>query len=382
MGLKRDLLASRAPAAAFAAMGLYWGGFAALVPDLKPQARMSDEAFGLAMLIAAVGAVMAMWLAPLAERRLGRRALPVLMLLMIATFLLPGVSYDWLGFTVAMTLAAGAVGVLDVVMNAQVSAIEQSHGRSLMNLNHGIYSLVYAASAVGTGLAREAGAGPLTVFSCLAAIALGLTVVSFRAPLLTPGDSPDAGGRAPRWALILPGGVVILIGFLAEQATEGWSALYLERNLGAGAAAGSIGPALLGLTMGAGRLFAQSLAQRFSEPSVIRAGAAIAALGAALAAFAPALWLAYAGFAILGLGGSVIVPMAFAFVGARVAADRRAQAISRLSVIGYAGFFLGPPMMGGLSGQFGLNAAFAAVALILALIPLALVPLMRRTLRP
>jgi len=97
-----------------------------------------------------------------------------------------------------------------------------------------------------------------------------------------------------------------------------------------------------------------------------------------MAGFAPAVWVAYAGFAVLGLGASVIVPMAFAFVAARVPAPQRARAISRLSVIGYAGFFLGPPLMGFLSGLFGLGAAFGTVAVILALIPAALVGWMRR----
>ena len=70
--------------------------------------------------------------------------------------------------------------------------------------------------------------------------------------------------------------------------------------------------------------------------------------------------------------------VAFAFVAARCPAERRAQAISRLSVIGYAGFFLGPPLMGLVSGGIGLAAAFAVVALILLLIPIALIPWMRR----
>lgn len=379
MGVADDLTASRGPLAAFAAMGLFWGGFAALVPDLKPQAGLSDEGFGLAMLVAAFGAVLAMWLAPRAEARLGHFALVGPALFMAAAFLLPGLAHGWTGFALAMALAAAGSGLLDVVMNARVAALEAARGRPLMNLNHGIYSLVYAGAAVATGLAREAGAAPLPVFTGLAAVALGLCAVMLGAPGTGTAENTGKPGPVPRWALIVPGGTIVLIGFLSEQAAEGWSALHLERNLGAGAAAGAIGPALLGLMMGIGRLGGQALAQRFAEPAVIRIGAGVAACGAALAATAPALWAAYAGFAILGLGASVVVPMAFAYVAARVGPERRAQAISRLSVIGYAGFFLGPPMMGGISGLTGLGAAFGAVALILAAIPLVMVPWMIRT---
>jgi len=78
MRIGQDILASRGPAAAFAAMGLYWGGFAALVPDLKSQAGLTDEGFGLAMLVSTCGAVAAMWAAPVADRHLGRAAMPLL----------------------------------------------------------------------------------------------------------------------------------------------------------------------------------------------------------------------------------------------------------------------------------------------------------------
>lgn len=63
MGFKDDLITCRGPVAGFAAMGLYWGGFAALVPALKARSALSDEGFGLAMLIAtcvAVAAILAL----------------------------------------------------------------------------------------------------------------------------------------------------------------------------------------------------------------------------------------------------------------------------------------------------------------------------------
>jgi MFS family permease len=378
MRIGQDILASRGPAAAFAAMGLYWGGFAALVPDLKPQAGLTDEGFGLAMLVSTCGAVAAMWAAPVADRHLGRAAMPLLGLATALAFLTPGLATGWWGFALGMALAGAAVGCLDVVMNARLAALEATRGRPLMNLNHGLYSFVYAGSALVTGVAREAGAAPLAVFSGLGLVTLALAVVMATAPLVQDHAARAAKAAVSAWPLVLPGGLIVMIGFLTEQAAEGWSALHLERNLGAGAAAGSMGPALLGFTMGMGRLFGQVLAHRFPEPAVIRTGAGVAAVGALMAGFAPAVWVAYAGFAVLGLGASVIVPMAFAFVAARVPAPQRARAISRLSVIGYAGFFLGPPLMGFLSGLFGLGAAFGTVAAILALIPAALVGWMRR----
>ena len=148
---------------------------------------------------------------------------------------------------------------------------------------------------------------------------------------------------------------------MSEQATEGWSALHLERNLGAGAAQGALGPALLGITMAVGRLAGHVVANRLSERVVIRWAALTAGTGACIGALAPTLAVAYLGFSILGLGLSVMAPMALAWIGRMVPDRYRSLAISRVSVVGYAGFFVGPPLMGFLSEGFGLATSFLVI---------------------
>ncbi|ETX30902.1 MFS transporter [Roseivivax isoporae] len=387
MQMLGDLRASRGPAAAFAAMGVFWGGFAAQVPAVKAQVGLSDGGFGLALLVATVGAVAAMWLAPLAEARLGRHALSVATAASATVALFPGMIGDGVTFALVMLLGCMGLGVMDVVMNTRISLIESVTGRTLMNLNHAIYSLTYAFVALAVGLAREAGIAPAPIFLVLGAVMFGLTIIvaTVRDPAAPADADDDADGpvvvRAP-WALILPGGLIVCLAFLSEQATEGWSALHLERGHGAGAAAGALGPALLGLTMGIGRLSGQVLAQRLSERSVIAAATLIAAVGALVAAHGPGLGFALAGFTLMGLGLSVVVPMVFAWVGRLVPSRARAHAISRLSVVGYTGFFLGPPMMGFVSEGFGLSTSFTVIAVLLLVVPLALLPALGRGAMP
>ena len=375
----RDIYISRGPAAGFVSVGLYWGAFAALVPDLKPQVGLSDGGFGLAMLVAALGAVAAMWLAPWAQKRLGAVDLPVMALAMVVAFTLPGLAGNGLGFALAMMAAAMASGTLDVVMNARISMLEGQSGRSLMNLNHGLFSLAYAVSALTTGLAREAGWTPLAVFAALALPVLGLCLQMARAPILETVSAEDAPRDAPLpWGLLVPFGGIVLLGFMVEQGTEGWSALHLERGLGAGAAMGALGPAVLGFTMAIGRFGGQIVAQRVSEAVVIRIAGVMTAAGAICAAWAPVLSVAYLGFAVLGFGVSVVAPMAFAWCGRLVETRHKALAISRVAVMGYAGFFIGPPLMGGLSEGFGLAASFSVVGVLMLVIPLVLVPMAAR----
>ena len=379
MNLLRDLYISRGPAAGFAAVGVFWGSFAALVPVIKPQVGLSDGQFGLALLITSIGAVMAMWLAPLAERGLGARALGVLTALLAVATLLPGHTTNGVMFTLAMLGVTMTSGTLDVAMNARVSALEAQVGRSLMNLNHAVFSVAYAFCALATGLARELGLGPAAILTGGGLLIGVLMLQAFAAPVADAEHEADGVEVAPLpWALLLPGGMIILIAFMSEQATEGWSALHLERNLGAGAAQGALGPALLGITMAVGRLTGQVVANRVSERMVIRWASVTAGIGACIAATAPSLGVAYLGFSILGLGVSVMAPMAYAWIGRMVPNRYRSHAISRISVVGYAGFFVGPPLMGFLSEGFGLAVSFLAIGGILFAVPLLLVPVLSR----
>ena len=379
MSLLRDLSLSRGPAAAFAAVGLFWGTFAALVPVLKPQAGLSDAEFGLAMLVASAGAVMAMWLAPLAERKLGLRVLTILTGMLALAVLLPGRSTGGIAFALAMLAVTAVTGTLDVAMNAKVSVLEAQAKRSLMNLNHAVFSIAYAICALLTGVAREFGFTPIQILTVVSVGTLLLILQIAAAPVRDPETHADEVETAPLpWTLLLPGGLIILIAFMSEQASEGWSALHLERSFDAGAAQGAVGPAILGLTMAAGRLTGQVVANRIAERVVITWAATAAGLGAIIAALAPTLVVAYLGFAILGLGVSVVAPMAYAWIGRMVPNRHRSHAISRISVVGYTGFFLGPPLMGFLSEGFGLWASFLTIGCILFVVPVLLAPILSR----
>ncbi len=362
---------SRTPATAFVVVGLYWGAFAAHVPQIKARIGASDGAFGALMLSSALGLVSAMWLAPRADRVFGAGGMPLALLFLAAAFLLPGLATGAASFALAMLLAGAASGLTDVLMNARVSELEAHHSRSLMNANHGAFSAAYALSAIAAGLAREAGAAPVVVFA-----ALGLATLALAPALsMAPTRASPAGHPAPRASPLRPVmmcGAIVLVAFMAEATVESWAALFIERDLGGSAAQGALGPAMLGLTMALGRFSGQALSARMRPSQVVTWASAMAAGGALIAAAAPAPAVAYAGFAVLGLGVSVVGPMGLAMVGQLVAPADRTAAIARTAVIGFSGFVIAPVLMGGISELAGLAAAFAAVALLLALAPLPL----------
>lgn len=372
------LAIARPAVAAFAAMGSLWGTFAAVLPDLKAMLGVDEARLGLLILFTPVAAVTAMLLAPGIGARLGRVALPVSTLLMALAFMLPGqTAVLWL-FPLAMMCCGAATGLTDVLMNARVATLENERNLQLMNLSHAAYSFGYAGGALGTGLLRSLDWPPGWVMATMALAALVLACLTIEKDgtihgLLRPKDgTPGHLGLIP-----VIGGGIVLIAFLTENAAENWSALHIEKTLGGSPAQGAMGPATLALTMGFSRLAGQGLVSRVNPFTLLKGGALISALGALGAAFAGTPTMAYAGFIVMGIGSSVIAPTAFSLVGRLADPQARARAVARATLLGYFGYFFGPPTLGLIAGAFGLRMAFVFAALMLLMV-LVLAPIMAR----
>lgn len=367
MQVYRDIYDSRKTLLGFGSMGILWGAFAAFVPRVKAQIDVSDAMFGLIISCAALGLLAAMAAAPALDRRLRRFAMPAAIAALATAYLGLGTVSTAVGFTTVMFVVAFASGLADIVINARISETEARTGRSLMNLNHAGFSLAYACGAIVTGFAREADWQTWVVFALLAVV---IYAACIKMPMRTASETePDApkGGRLPI-GVIVWGGIIVLIAFETEGASEAWSALHVERTLGGGAAEGAFGPAMLGLTMAVGRFSGHLISGRVSGIKIIVAASMFAAIGAWLAAAATSPNMAYVGFGILGLGISVIAPTALNIVGQRVGIADRTLVIARVSIIGFAGFFLGPPVIGLLAEYHGLRVAFATVGCFLLMI--------------
>jgi len=381
MGLLYDLWISRRPLAGFGLMAFAWAAFFAQMPVLKQAINASDGTYGTVLLVASLAAVTAMWLAPFADRAAGRVALPFFSLLLALGMLGAGASASILLFTLAMTIASIAAGAVDVLANVRISEAEQASGRPLMNLNHAFYSLCYSGAAFATGAFRELNWAPFDIFALLVLVTALLSWVMIE-PATKPKPAPASEARASvsvARSLTLLAGAVVLVAFLVEASAEGWSALHLERTLGGDPSEGALGPAILGFTMGIGRLAGHFLSRHAPELKLMAVASLVAATGLVIAGVAPGLSIAYIGFGLAGMGVSVIAPLALALIGRTVAPQARLDTISRVSVMGYGAYFFGPPLMGFTSEAFGLRAGFLLVAAIMFATALLLLPALARS---
>jgi hypothetical protein len=243
-----------------------------------------------------------------------------------------------------------------------------------MNLNHAMFSFAYAASAFATGLAREAGMPPATVFAAIALIVYGDVALHGHRDAARCGRSAARLSRCARRS-----GAAGSCSSPSSSRTR-WRAgrpSTSNARSAAGAAEGAFGPAILGLTMGIGRLMGQVVAERVREAPVILGASALAAFGLLLSPQRRAAPVAaYIGFGIAGLGVSVIAPMALALVGRNARDSERTKAISRAAVIGFTRLLHRPARhrlrLGGHLAPRGVRAGGGSPALVPAMLALLL----------
>jgi MFS family permease len=354
----------RGPLAAFVAFGVLWGGWAALVPAVQEAVGASKGALGLAFLFIAAGSVPAMLLTGRELDRRGTRILPWLIVGMAFATLGPAFVGSVPALAVAMLAMGVFTGATDTAMNAAVSEIEVRHGVRLMQLAHALYSAGVLVGAVSVGIARELGAGRVEILGGIALVLLAAAAMNTRhEPVERRATS---GGRLRLSRAVIPLGVVCAAAFVIEGGMENWGAIFLERELGAGPAVGALAPAAYGGAMMVGRLSGQWLEQRLGDTVLLAGAFAVALVGLVGAAVAPNVPFALAAFFVGGAGVSIAAPSLFGAGGRNATPEERGSAVATVTTLGYLGFLVGPPLVGGVAEATGLRGSFAVLAVLAA----------------
>lgn len=372
-----ERLDARWPLVCYAALGNFWGAWAALIPDMKLQVGASDGELGIALLFAGAGAIPVMLVTGRIWRRAGWWLLPVAGLLFAVTILGPIFATTPLLLAVAMFGAGAGSGALDVSMNAAVSDVEANRGGRLMFGAHALFSLGVLVSAVATGFARELGAEPAHVLGAVALVtalvALGTVrsarnAARVRAVPHSAEAATDSALESAGWGRVMSPIVVLAalcaLAFLVEDALQTWSALHMERGLGANPALGGAAPGVFAAAMFAGRSLGQRLGARFTERALLSGGALAAAVGAAVLSVAPHPIAALLGLALAGAGISLVAPALFARAGRMADPAGRGAAIARVTALGYSGFVIGPGLVGLIAQLTDLRTAIASLSVI------------------
>ncbi|MET8484993.1 MFS transporter [Streptomyces tendae] len=354
-----------AVAAVFAVHGSVTGSFATRVPWIQDHAGVSAGQLGLALAFPALGASLAMPLAGSVSHRFGARtALRGLLALWTLALVLPSLAPNLLTLCLALFVYGAAAGMSDVAMNALGVEIENRLDKSIMSGLHGMWSAgALIGSAAGT-LAAHLGTDARTHHLLAAAVLTVTGLVACTWVLdLQPAEDEDPPPRfalPPRSALLI--GAVGFCAVFAEGASLDWSAVYLRDELETSAGLAAACTTGFTLTMALARLAGDKVVDRFGAVRTVRVSGVLATLGGLLVVVGGHPAVAMTGFALMGLGIAVVVPLCFAAAGR--AGSNPSLAIAGVATITYTSGLVAPSAIGGLAQATSLVVSFGLVTLL------------------
>ncbi|MGI5373959.1 MFS transporter [Streptomyces sp. CA-251387] len=354
-----------AVAAVFAVHGAVTGSFATRVPWIQDHAGVSAGQLGLALAFPALGASVAMPLAGRISHRFGaRNALRGLIALWTIALTLPSLAPNLLTLCLALFTFGATAGMADVAMNALGVEVENRLGRSIMSGLHGMWSVGTVTGSLGGTLAAHLGADARLHHVLAAAVltVLGVAACSWVLDLQPAEDEepPPRFALPPRSALLI--GAVGFCAVFAEGASLDWSAVYLRDQLDTSAGLAAACTTGFTLTMALARLVGDKVVDRYGTVRTVRLGGVLAALGGLLIVLAGHPAVAMTGFALLGLGIAVVVPLCFAAAGR--SGSNPSLAIAGVATITYTSGLIAPSAIGGLAQATSLTVSFCLVTVL------------------
>ncbi|WP_338721787.1 MFS transporter [Devosia sp. XK-2] len=332
------------------------------LPDIQQAMGVGEGQLGLALIGSALGTLISLTFAgrfieAFGYRRVLLAAIPLLAVLYAAAVWANGP----LAFFVALVPVGLTIGCIEIIINIEADRVEHAIGRRIMSRAHAFWSLGFFSSGMVGAFIAQTGLSPQLHLMIMIPVVLlaTLTVLGqFQPAAHRAGSSTD---ETPRLAKPTPAIMALVAVCLSAMLMEGagidWSAIYMRNIFSAEPFWAGFAVAVVAGSQAFARFFADGFVDRLGPVLVARILLTILGGGVLLAFFAPSAFLAYCGFAMIGIGSSALFPLAMSAAAQQT--DRPAAInVAALAQFSFTAFLLGPPLLGFIAEHFGIQWTF------------------------
>lgn len=352
-----------APAWVFASLNIMIGTWVLYIPRVKEKLGIDDGELGVALFCMGLGSLVSLTVASRVIKRVGVGASTVTGIIIFSLlFLMPLVAPSYAILCVSLFSVGLFSCFTDIAMNALVSDIETEDDVHIMSSSHGFFSIggaiavvigYFIIDLVKVPVYHSMGAAILVIVTNLW---LCKSYIAHRTPIDDSHGTLNFNLLKPLLGLT----IIALIIMGSEGAIEQWSKLYLEDIVQvATEKTAGMGFLLFSLFMAIGRFFGDGVSKRFGSFKIIIGGVLLAVVGY-LAVLSASTCVTLIGFAIIGLGFSVVIPELLRLAG-KAKGVNSADGISFVAGAGFIGFLASPPLVGFLADFSSLKLSFTVL---------------------
>ena len=349
-----------APAWVFTSLNIWFGTWAIYIPSVKEKLDIDKADLGIAIFCLSLGVFT---IFPMASKIINKLGLGkttwYCVLLCSFTAIFPLLAPNYYLLMGCLFVFGLSNGLTDIAMNTLVTEIEKEDKKNFMSAAHGFFSLGGVIVGLGSFLIPLIGNPALHMaMTVVAVLIIHLFFYKNYIHIVSPPVDKEQFSLKLLKPLFLLG-IIAFVTMGSEGAIVDWSGLYLkeitlapETMIGAGFLAFSIAMTL-------GRFLGDSISEKIGSIKIVVLGSVVATLGYGLVLSGNTL-LVISGFALNGLGFSVIIPELFR-IGGNVKGVESAKGVSFIAGTGYLGFLMGPVILGFVAEEASLKHSFYAL---------------------
>jgi MFS family permease len=332
------------------------------LPDIQRIMGIEEGALGLGLIGAAAGTLVSLsFFGPILERIGYRRAILALIPLCALLYAVATLATGPVMFFVLLFPVGFVIGGIEIILNLEADRTEHAIGHRIMNRAHAFWSFGFFSAGIVSALIAQTGLGVREhLFLMVPLVVIGVALILGRFDP-APHRSGGSDEKPPRFAIPTLAIMVLVAVTLSAMIMEGagidWSAIYMRDIFGSSPFLAGFAVALGAGTQAVTRFFADPFVERYSPTLVSRVLLGVLGIGVLVVYFATSDWMALLGFALMGVGTSVIFPLAMSAAAQRT--DRPAATnVASLAQISFVAFLLGPPLLGYVAEHFGIRWSF------------------------
>ena len=363
MKIINDIMATRL---LFFIMAFFVGLWTIRIPTIKDQINTDYFGIGLVMATFAIGSIIAMVFANNVIKMSSTRTVLLYTSILQAILWLPTPFISSLELFMIFSFIFGlCYGSFEISCNLYASNLEKREKKSMMSGFHAFWSLGVLTGSIATSLFLEWNISFLNNVVTYVIILLPLNIfIVLRLHVDQIENTENKHTIFFIWPLLIfILALIAMVNALTEGSVDAWGALYMRDFIQADGFLIGLATVSFNIFMVIGRLSGDWIRDRIGVYNFLTILFITSILSLYILYSFDTILAALCGFALLGIGTSAIIPIAYSLAGKAEGVDSGA-AIAIISIAVYGTFMGAPATLGIIANNYGVNTIFFPILII------------------
>lgn len=338
--------------------GIIFSTFTSRIPGLQDRFSMNNAELGILLACLPAGLICSMPFAGVILNRYSiKNILSISCFLYLILLVLLGFSTNVWQLYFVLFLFGVTRTFFNISVNTISVILQSKFEKKIINTFHGIWSFAALAGALLSLALIGNNVGIQSHVLVVSLACLFFTLIYYRQIPVVISEKREFRLIDRKQKTLLYLGFIAFCTMFCEGIMGDWSGLYFSKVGQVSNKYYVVGYTFYLTSMLIGRFFGDKLTAKYGEANIVKYSSYLLSIGFLISIILPSPVFIVIGFLLVGFGVSCIIPITF-LLSSKASDVPVSMAISTISLMGYMGFLIGPPLIGFISNNSNLRWAF------------------------